>query len=48
MNREEKFITACCKKEVSIEEAILNHGLCNNCMDKGVEESNKRMMKESL
>lgn len=44
MKKKENFITTCCDKVVSMEEAILNHGLCDNCMDKAVEESNERMM----
>lgn len=44
MKGEEKFTTTCCHKEVGIEEAILNHGLCNQCMDEAVEASNERMM----
>lgn len=38
----ETVVTDCCKKEVSVDEAILNHGMCDTCMDKGVEESNQR------
>lgn len=47
MNKPKTFVTNCCKKEVVIEEAILNHGMCNDCMDKGVEESNRKMGKEN-
>lgn len=39
----EYFISVCCEKKVSFEEATLNHGLCNECMDKEVQESNERM-----
>jgi hypothetical protein len=29
----ETFIASCCNKEVSIEEAVVNHGMCNEHMD---------------
>lgn len=32
----------CCRKEINEMEYILNHGMCDECMDKGVEESNRR------
>lgn len=39
-------IAGCCKKEITEEEFILNHGLCSECMDKGVAESNERQRQE--
>lgn len=35
-------ISTCCNKKIGEEEFILNHGMCNNCMDNGLEEANKR------
>lgn len=32
----------CCGKVIDLEEYTLNHGMCDTCMDKGVEEANKR------
>ena len=29
------YTTTCCSKKVDEEEYILNHGMCNTCMDKG-------------
>jgi hypothetical protein len=36
----------CCQKSITMSEAILNHGLCNECMDKGVEISNTKQINE--
>lgn len=32
-----KLTSTCCNKNISVDEAILNHGMCNKCMDKGSE-----------
>lgn len=34
---EEAFVSSCCKKVIPMEEAILNHGLCEAHMDEGSE-----------
>jgi hypothetical protein len=38
----DSFISTCCGKEINIEEAILNHGMCDICMDNGLEKANIR------
>lgn len=32
----------CCGKVIEWNEYALNHGMCDACMDKGLEEANKR------
>lgn len=31
----EKHIATCCGKEIDVDEAVLNHGMCNEHMDEG-------------
>jgi hypothetical protein len=33
------YKSTCCNKVINLEEYILNHGMCNACMDKGLKEA---------
>jgi len=40
------YKATCCEKEVKWEEYLLNHGMCDKCMDTLVEESNKKQRED--